>query len=127
MKDMRKEKEKMKEYIKKFPKEPSFEIGKFFKGFKLSDGKLGIEMDYIDMIYGHEFYQKESESIHLYYILEGNGKASINNSIYELEAGDTIEIPINTEYAFKGKMKMIEIINPPFNPNTHIDTRKNDL
>ena len=117
----------MKEFIKKFPKEPSFERGRFFKGFILSDGKLGIEMDYIDMLDGHEFYQKETESIHLYYILEGNGKASIDNNIYEFEAGDTIEIPINTEFAFKGKMKMIEIMNPPFNPSTHVDTRKNDL
>lgn len=25
------------------------------------------------------------------------------------------------------KMKMIEIMNPPFEPSTHIDTRKNDL
>ena len=56
----------MEEYIKKFPKEPSFERGTFFKGFTLSDGKLGVEMDYIDMLDGHEFYQKESESIHLY-------------------------------------------------------------
>lgn len=84
-------------------------------------------MDYIDMLDGHEFYQKEVESIHLYYILEGSGKANINGGIYELKTGDTIEIPINTEFAFKGKMKMIEIMNPPFNPNTHIDTRKKDL
>ncbi len=84
-------------------------------------------MDYIDMLDGHEFYQKESESIHLYYILDGSGKANIDGEIYKLEAGDTIEIPINTEFAFKGKMKMIEIMNPLFNPNTHIDTRKNDL
>ena len=117
----------MSDYVKKFPEEPSFEKGKFFKGFILSDGKLGVEMDYIDMFDGHEFYQKESESIHLYYILEGSGKANINGGIYELKTGDTIEIPINTEFAFKGKMKMIEIMNPPFNPNTHIDTRKNDL
>lgn len=49
----------MQEYIKKFPKEPTFERGTFFKGFILSDGKLGVEMDYIDMLDGHEFYQKE--------------------------------------------------------------------
>lgn len=79
------------------------------------------------MLDGHEFYQKESESIHLYYILEGSGKANINGIIYELETGDTVEIPINTGFAFKGKMKMIEIMNPPFNPNSYIDTRKNDL
>lgn len=114
------------EYIKKFPKEVSFETKNFFKGYQLSE-KLGIEVDYIDMINGHEFYQKESESIHIYYILEGSGIASINGDVYEIESGDTVEIPINTEFAFKGKLKMIEIMNPPFNPDTHTDTKKNDL
>lgn len=114
------------EYVKKFPKEVSFEKGNFFKGYKLSE-ELGVEVDYIDMMSGHEFYQTESESIHIYYILEGSGKASINGDIYEIESGDTIEIPINTEFVFKGKLKMIEIMNPPFNPDTHVDTRKNDL
>lgn len=117
----------MNEYIKKFPNKPSFVRGTGFKGYTLSDGKYGVELDYIDMMEGHEFYQKESESVHIYFILEGNGKADINGKIYEIETGDTIEIPINTEFAFKGKMKMVEIMNPPFNPKTHVDTRKNDL
>ena len=117
----------MNKYVKKFPKEPSFERGTFFKGYYLSEGKLGIEVDYIDMMTGHEYYQKETESIHIYYILEGKGLANINGEIYEINSGDTIEIPVNTEFAFKGKLKMIEIMNSPFNPNTHTDTRKNDL
>ena len=44
-----------------------------------------------------------------------------------IEQGYIIEIPINTEFAFKGKMKMIEIMNPPFDINTHTNTRINDL
>lgn len=32
----------MNDYVKKFPEEPSFERGKVFKGFILSDGKLGV-------------------------------------------------------------------------------------
>ncbi len=117
----------MNSYVKKFPKNPDFERNNFFNGYCLIDGKLGIEVDYIDMMIGHEFYQIESESIHIYYILEGSGKANINGTIYDIESGYTIEIPANTEFAFKGKLKMIEIMKPPFNPNTHIDTRKNDL
>ena len=53
---------------------------------------------------GHQFYQKESKSIHIYYILEGSGIASIDGNKYDIEKGDTVEIPIDTEYAFKGKM-----------------------
>lgn len=117
----------MNNYIKKFPKIPDFERNGYFKEYYLSDGKLGTEVDFIDMMVGHEYYQKETESIHIYYILEGTGIANINGSMYQIESGDTIEIPANVEFAFKGKMKMIEIMNPPFNTNTHIDTRKNDL
>lgn len=115
------------EYIKKFPSTNDFETEGCFKGYTLSNGKSGIEVDYIDMITGHKFYQKESESIHIYFIIEGNGKANINGIEYNLEKGDTVEIPINTEFCFKGQMKMIEIMNPPFNSKTHIDTKANDL
>ena len=79
------------------------------------------------MMIGHQYYQKETKSIHIYFILEGKGVANINNETYKISKGDTIEIPTNTEFAFKGNLKMIEIMNPPFNPNTHIDTRENDL
>lgn len=115
------------EYVKKFPSKNDFETEGYFKGYTLSNGKLGIELDYIDMTFGHKYYQKETESIHIYFILEGSGKANINGKEYELNKGDTIEIPINTEFCFKGNFKMIEIMNPPFNPNTHIDTKSNDL
>lgn len=114
-------------YISKMPEEPSFRNGKYFDGYKLNEENLGIEVDYIDMFLGHEFYQIETESIHIYHILEGNGKASINGQIYDLEKGDTIQIPVNTEFAFKGKLKMIEIMNPPYNEKTHKDTKKNEL
>lgn len=30
------------------------------------DKDLGIEMDYIDMMTGHQYYQKETESIHIF-------------------------------------------------------------
>ena len=33
----------MNKYVKKFPKEPSFERGTFFKGYYLSEGKLGLK------------------------------------------------------------------------------------
>ena len=117
----------MNNYIRKMSNVPDFEPKGYFKGYFLSKGKLGVDVYYIDMESGHQFYQKESKSIHIYYILEGSGIASIDGNKYNIEKGDTVEIPIDTEYAFKGKMKMIEIMDPPFEPSTHIDTRKNDL
>ena len=114
----------MNEYIKKISNKPDFEQENYFKGYYLSRGKLGIEVDYIDMVSGHQFFQKETKSIHIYYIIEGRGIAYIDGNRFEIEQGDTIEIPVGTEFALKGKMKMIEIMNPPFEPSTHIDTRK---
>lgn len=120
----------MKEYIKKFPDKPTFSKEGYFDGYILSEKNLGVEVDYIDMHKGHEFYQIETKCTHFYYIIEGSGVANINNEIYAIEKGDTIEIPIQTEFAFKGNLKMIEIMSPPFTEdlyNTHKDTRKNDL
>ncbi len=36
------------EYVKKFPKEASFEQGNFLKGYTLSNGSLGLKMDYYE-------------------------------------------------------------------------------
>lgn len=117
----------MQEYVKKMPKEPSFRNKDFFEGYTLNDPNSGVEIDYINMLKGHEYYQIESKSIHVYYILEGEGIANINGTKKKLMKGDIVEIPINVEYAFAGKLKMIEIMCPPFDENTHTDTRLNDL
>ena len=68
----------MNDYIRKISNMPDFEQKDYFKGYFLSTGKLGVEVDYIEMESGHQFYQKESKSIHIYYILEGSGIASID-------------------------------------------------
>lgn len=117
----------MNQYIKKISKIPDFQQNGFFKGYYLINRNSGIEVDYIDMMTGHQYYQKETESIHIFYIIKGKGLADINHKVYPIESGDIVEIPINTEYAFKGNLQMIEIMNPPFNLKTHIETRKNNV
>lgn len=117
----------MNNYIKRISNIPDFEQEGYFKGYHLASEESNVELDLIDMQTGHKYYQRESKSVHIYYVIEGNGIASINGNIYNLEKGDTIEIPVGTEYALKGQMKLIELMNPPFDSNTHIDTRENDL
>lgn len=116
----------MQQYIKKLPNEPSFKNKDFYEGYILNNTNNGLEVDYINMFKGHEYYQID-ESIHIYYVLEGTGIANIAGQNVNIQKGDTIEIPKNTEYAFTGKFKMIEIVFPPFNSNTNIYTRLNDL
>lgn len=86
-----------------------------------------IDLDYVDMIYGHDFYQIDKEATHIYYILDGEGKAKIADEKYDLKKGIVIEIPKNTEWVFKGKLKMLEISIPKFNPENCKYTKKNDL
>ena len=117
----------MNNYIKKISEEPDFEEEGYYKGYHLTTGKPDVGIDYIEMETGHQFVQKELKSIHIYYIIEGRGIATIDNNKYEIEQGDTVEIPAGTEFAFKGKMKMIEVMNPSFDINTHIDLRKNEV
>ena len=117
----------MNSFIRKINNEPDFETKNCFKGYYLNNGSKSADVYLIEMESGHEFYQKERKSIHIYYILQGDGIACINGNIYNIEKGDIIEIPVDIEFAFKGKMKLIEIMDPPFEPSTHIDTRKNDL
>ena len=50
----------MDSYVKKFPKTSDFECNNFFKGYYLSDGKLGIEVDYfITTIFVHDGFENE--------------------------------------------------------------------
>lgn len=117
----------MNNYIKKISEEPDFEEEGYYKGYHLTTGKPDVGIDYIEMETGHQFVQKELKSTHIYYIIEGRGIATIDNNKYEIEQGDTVEIPAGTEFAFMGKMKMIEVMNPSFDINTHIDLRKNEV
>ena len=121
------EKETKNNYIRKISNKPDFEEKNYFKGYFLNTNRQDVGIDYIEMENGHKYFQVETKSIRIYYILDGKGIACINERIYDIEQGDIIEIPTNTEFAFKGKLKMIEIMNPPFDINSHNDTRKNDL
>ena len=44
-----------------------------------------------------------------------------------MEEGDVIEIPKNTEFVFAGKMKLLLIMTPAFDPKNEIEGQNNDL
>ena len=52
----------MNKYIKEFSQYPDFEHNNFLKGYYLSKGKLGIEVDYIDMMIGHGIIKKKQKA-----------------------------------------------------------------
>ena len=63
----------------------------------------------------------------IYYVLEGTGVFKIESDKYNVEQGDVIEIPPNTEFVFVGKMKLLLIMNPAFNKDNEVDGAYNDL
>lgn len=52
-----------------------------------------------------------------YYVLEGNGIFSIEGVENEVGQGDIVFLPKGTAYQDSGKMKMLSIYQPPFNPD----------
>jgi mannose-6-phosphate isomerase class I len=113
-------------YIKRISETPSF-LQKGMNGYSLNLENKNLGMDIIDSYKGHEKYCTNRLSTHIYYILNGNGKFKIKNEIYDVQTGDIVEIPANTEFVYAGKMKMLLIMNPPFDVNNHIDGKENDL
>ena len=96
----------MSDFIRKIDKKPSFAKENYFKWFSFLKENNQIDLDYIDMTYGHDWYQIDTEATHIYYILNGSGEAKIAGERYTLETGLVVEIPKNTEWAFKGNLKM---------------------
>lgn len=47
--------------------------------------------------------------------------------MYNVEVGNIIEIPNNTEFVYVGKMKLLLIMNPAFDEENYIDEKENDL
>lgn len=114
------------EYIKKLSNVPSFSQDGF-NGFSFSIDDKNMSINMIDSYKGHEKYCKNLVSTHIYYIISGSGRFKINGEIYNVEEKDIIEIPPNTEFIYAGKMKMLLIMNPPFNDNDNIEGKDNDL
>lgn len=117
----------MSNYIKILPNSPHF-TQNGLEGYKynLETKELGL---YIEVSHkGLDKYVYDKESTHIYYVLEGKGKFSINKDIFDVKEGDVIEAPARTEFTYSGKMKLILIMTPDFKAENDVDTKKeNDL
>lgn len=117
----------MNNYIKILPENPHF-TQNGLKGYKynIETERLGL---YIEISHkGLDKYVYDKESTHIYYVLEGNGKFSINNEVFDVKQGDVIEAPAKVEFTYTGKMKLILVMTPDFKAENDVDTKKeNDL
>lgn len=111
-------------YAKKRPKTPTF-IQKGLKGFQFDLINKDIEIYYEDSELGHDDFVKAKNFTHFYYVLEGSGVFTIDSKEVNVEKGMVVEIPPKVEFAFNGKMKLILIVDKPFDPENLEVTRKN--
>ena len=100
-------------YIKQRPTEATF-TQKGLEGFLYSLDSKDLEIYFIDSTEGHDGYVKAKEITHIYYIIQGQGKFILNNEEKEVREGDVVEIPPNVEFTYKGEMKLVMIIAPPW-------------
>ena len=116
----------MKKYIKHFSNEPNFKQDGL-EGYtsELECKNLSITLE--NVYKGHEKYTMNTESYSIYYVIDGKGSFKIGAEIYDVEKNDIIEIPPKTKFVFKGEMKLLLIMNPPFDIKNDVEGEKNDI
>ncbi len=61
-----------------------------------------------------EHYHKNMSEI--YFVLEGEGEILLNSKGYPVKPGSTVLISPGTRHKAKGKLKVIVVVIPPFDP-----------
>ncbi len=77
----------------------------------------------VDTETGHnqEFY--DVESTFNYIVLEGNGQFFLDDEEVPVQKGDFVSIAPKTRIYYKGKMKLILVINPTWKPENEVETK----
>lgn len=97
------------------PKDISFErsgiVGKVFPTSEITS-KSNFVLISTDK--GHETTIIEHESDFVYYILEGEGYFEIEDEKQKCSKGDLVVIPAGAKFTYKGKLKMLLCVTPPW-------------
>lgn len=56
----------------------------------------------------------------IYFVIEGEGKFIIDNKEDNVSANDLVFVPKETPYNFFGKMKLLLVCSPEFNPEDDV-------
>ncbi len=102
-------------YVLHEPTATSFEKagirGKIFPTEGLSDK---TEFVIIETETGHETAIIEQQSDFIYYVLAGEGYFEIRGQKETCAAGDLVVIPAGSLFTYKGKLKMLLAVTPPW-------------
>jgi SAM-dependent methyltransferase len=83
-------------------------LGYTFGPFKKND----IDVYYVDVTSGHDFFMISKKITRIYYILEGCGYFTIANRRYDVGKGMLVEVPPKVEYCYSGQMKLVIFSRP---------------
>ena len=61
-----------------------------------------------------EHYHKNMREI--YFVLEGDGEILLNGESYPVKPGSTVLINAGTRHKARGRLKVINVVVPPFDP-----------
>lgn len=115
----------MTQYIKKLPKKPTFRK-EGFDGYcyPLEDTNISITLE--DSFQKHDTYCTNVKKPSIYYVTEGEGKFIIQDEEYNVKKEDIIEIPMNVEFTYVGKMKLLFISVPAYTNEDFVEGRLNE-
>ena len=106
-------------------KEPSFKQNGL-SGYTYPLQHTEMQVNYIDCHDRHDNYCSYARPF-VYYIIDGNGQYKIGDVIIDVAKGDLIEIPANTRFTYKGKMKLLLIIKDGFDRALSQSLGKTDI
>lgn len=69
---------------------------------------------FVYSVKGHDCYSYNSESTHIYHIIDGSGKFIIDEKTIEVKPGDRITIEPNKVFTYEGNMIMTFEMTPNF-------------
>lgn len=102
-------------YVINEPDELSFDkVGIKGKIFPSETLNPDVEFVRIDTESGHETKIIQRESTFTYYVIEGKGYFDIDDNKEDCKQGDLIVIPPGKSFIYKGKMKLLLAVNPPW-------------
>lgn len=75
----------------------------------------------VNSIYGHDCYSYNSESTHIYSVVEGEGEFIVDDTVISVKKGDVITIKPNQVFYYSGKMLLKMEMLPNFKEeNDHL-------
>lgn len=69
---------------------------------------------FVYSIKGHDCYSYNSESTHIYHIIDGTGKFIVDDKVIEVKPGDSITIEPNKVFTYEGNMILTFEMMPNF-------------